>query len=91
MLGKLGGVENHIHLRFAGRTVTAMPEHDVDRTRDDGKVSSVLFLHFPFTADDVAAFRTTAEPVMFVIDHPEYGHIALLPDAVRLELAGDFA
>lgn len=91
ILGRLGGVENHIAIQMGSIRVPALPEMDVDRTTPGGKVSSVLFLHFPFTDAAVAAFRDGDEPAMFVIDHPNYGHAAILGAQVRRELAGDFA
>ena len=37
-----------------------MPEADQDRTTAEGKTSSVQFLHFPFTAAQIARFRSRA-------------------------------
>jgi len=90
ILSRLGGVENHIRLRVGSIVVEALPEDDVERTREDGKASAVQFLHFPFSEAAVAAFRDPANRVMFEITHPNYGHIALLEEATRAELAGDF-
>ncbi|MBP2295873.1 DUF3501 family protein [Azospirillum rugosum] len=90
-LGRLGGVEEAMTLRFAGHTVTGRPEGDVERTNEAGKTSSVHFLHFDFTPDQVAAFRDPGTQVIVGIHHPNYGHMAIMPDAVRAELAGDFA
>ncbi len=89
-LDGLGGVEETVSLSFAGETVTAKPEQDVDRTTADGKASSVQFLHFPFTGEQVEKFRAPGAEVTLGIGHPQYGHIAQLPDAVRDALAGDF-
>lgn len=91
ILTRLGGVEDHIAIQIGSRRIAAKPEMDVDRTTAGGKVSSVLFLHFPFEAADIAAFRTGADPVMFIIDHPNYGHAAILSAEVRRELAADFS
>jgi hypothetical protein len=91
VLGSLGGVEDHIAILLGGDRIAAVPEGDVARTRSDGKASSVHFLHFPFTDDQVARWRAGVEQAMFVIDHPNYGHIALIGADVRRELARDFA
>ena len=86
----LGGVEETVSLSFAGETVTAKPEEDVDRTTAEGKASSVQFLHFPFTDEQVKKFRDPETDVVLAINHPGYGHMAKLPDAVRTALGGDF-
>ena len=68
-----------------------MPEGDQERSREDGKASSVQFLRFPFTAAQVAAFRGGAGDVVVGFDHPNYGHMAVMPPAVRQALSADFA
>jgi len=90
ILGMLGGVENTVSLAFAGETVTARPEGDVARTDEEGKTSSVHFLHFPFTAGQIAKFKAAGTQVTFAIGHPDYHHLAVLPEAVRTALATDF-
>jgi len=90
LLNKLGGVENTITLQFAGETVTATPERDVERTSEEGKASSVHFIHFPFSADQIAKFRAEGTQVILGVGHDQYGHMAILPEAVRSALAQDF-
>ncbi len=90
VLGKLGGIEAHIYLSIGTDKIYAVPEQDVDRTSAQGKASSVHFLHFPFSDAQIAAFSDHATQAAFNIDHPGYGHIALLPADVRRELASDF-
>jgi hypothetical protein len=89
-LSRLGGIEETAFLRFDGETVKGMPEADVDRTTADGKASSVQFIHFPFTAEQIAKFRKPGTEVVLGFSHANYGHMAMLPDAVRQALAGDF-
>lgn len=91
VLGGLGGVEATLSLRFAGHTVPARPEADVERTAEDGKTSSVHFLHFDFTPEQIAAFRTAGTEILVAVAHENYGHMAIMPEAVRAELAADFA
>jgi hypothetical protein len=62
----------------------------VDRITAEGKASSIQFLHFPFTDEQVEKFRDPETTVTLAIGHKEYGHRADLPDAVREALAGDF-
>lgn len=90
ILSQLGGVEEMICISIAGERVTAVSETDLERTTEDGKTSSVHFLHFPFTATQIAAFRDPASDVLVRIDHSSYGHAAIVGEAVRAELAGDF-
>ena len=55
------------------------------------QASSVQFIRFPFTAAQIAAFRGGAGDVIIGFDHPNYGHMAVMPPAVRQALAQDFA
>lgn len=90
-LATLGGVEDAAIIRVGGNTMRGVPEDDQERSREDGKASSVQFIRFPFGAADVAAFRGDAGDVIVGFDHPNYGHMAVMPPAVRRVLAGDFA
>lgn len=90
-LAKLGGVERHMFMTVGCDRIQAVPEGDVERTKADGKTSSVHFMHFPFAPAQIAAFRASGAQVVLGIDHPEYGHMAVLPDATRAALAADFA
>lgn len=90
-LSGLGGIEATISLNFAGETVPAIPETDVERTKADGKTSSVHFLHFRFTPTAIAKFRKPGTEVLLAIAHPNYGHMARLSEATRAALAADFA
>ncbi len=91
ILGQLGGVEDMISIALGGERITAVSEDDVERTNADGKASSVHFLHFAFSPEQIARFREPSVDVMVRIDHPNYGHAAIVGGAVRGELAGDFA
>ena len=89
-LARLGGVEDGIFLQFAGETVLGVPERDIDRTTEEGKTSSVHFIHFPFVPAQVAKFRAPGTQVIVGFKHPHYGHMAVMPDEMRAELAKDF-
>ena len=89
-LARLGGIEETVTMSFAGETISAVAEADVDRTTAEGKASSVHFLHFPFTPAQIAKFREPGVKAMLGIDHPAYGHMAVLPAAVKDTLAKDF-
>lgn len=86
---RLGGIETRMFIRVDGETIRGVPEGDVDRTRSDGKTSSVHFVHFPFTPAQIAKFKAGGTQAILGFDHPEYGHMAMLPDATRAALASD--
>ena len=92
VLARLGGVEDTITLAFAGATVKAEPiDPDEERTTPEGKTSSIHFLRFRFTPDQIALFRTPGAQVILAFAHPNYAHAAVVPEAVRAALAEDFA
>jgi len=87
-LRSIGGVEDHVKLDVAGQEIPARPEGDIERTREsDNKASSVQFLHFDLTPEAVAAWKSGEGNVMLVIDHPNYGHAALIGPDSRAFLA----
>jgi Protein of unknown function (DUF3501) len=91
VLAELGGVEDHFFLEIDGTRAAAVQEGDVERTREDGKTSSVHFLHFPLGAAQIAALRAPDARVLVGCDHPRYAHLAALSDETRAELARDLA
>ena len=91
ILGSLGGVEEHFVIRVGGEAVRGTPEGDVERSREDGKTSSVHFLRVAFTPEQIAAFRDAAVPAAVGCDDPRYAHDATLSPATGAELAKDFA
>ncbi len=62
----------------------------MERTSAAGKASSDQFIHFPFTDAQVAQFRAGGAEIVAGFTHPEYAHMAALPEAVRAALAEDF-
>jgi len=90
VLAGLGGVEGTVSLRVGGHAIKAIAEEDIDRTSAEGKASSIQFLHFPFSDDEIAAFKAPGAEVVLAIGHDGYGHMAKLPEAVRAALAEDF-
>ncbi|HVZ00314.1 MAG TPA: DUF3501 family protein [Dongiaceae bacterium] len=89
-LARLGGVEETAFIKLDGETVKGVPEADQDRTNAEGKASSVQFIHFPFTPQQIALFREANRQVVIGFSHPEYSHMAVLPEAARAALAQDF-
>ena len=90
LLGQLGGVEDQFFIQIGADRVMSAPEEDIERTREDGKTSSVHFLHFPLTPAQVAQFRDPAVTVMVGCAHPLYSHLVVLSPETRAELAKDF-
>ena len=90
VLARLGGIEDHVFLDIAGRRIRGEPDPTRENTSPEGKASSVQFLRFPFTEDQIARFKTPGARVIAGFDHPSYGHMAMLPEAVRAALAKDF-
>jgi hypothetical protein len=90
ILDGLGRIEESAFLRVGGETILGVPEADADRTSANGKASSVQFVHFPFTAGQIAAFCSPGAEIVLGFDHPNYGHMATLSEAVRAELTTDF-
>jgi Protein of unknown function (DUF3501) len=90
MLNRLGGVEDTAFIQIGAEKISCKAEEDQDRTTAEGKASSVQFVHFPFTKAQIEAFRKPGTPVIVGLSHENYGHMAVLPEAVRAELAGDF-
>ena len=91
VLATLGGVERQAFLRVGGHTVRGRPEDDQERSREDGKASAVQFVRFAFSPAEIAAFRGVDGDVVVGFDHANYGHMAVMPPAVRATLAQDFA
>lgn len=90
VLAKLGGIENAVTMSFAGEVVRGRAEADSDRTRADGKASSVQFVHFPFTREQIARFREPGTRVVVGFEHPGYRHMAVMPDTAKAAVAQDF-
>src|SRR6185437_5954312 len=91
-LERLGGIEDHMVLSIAGEQVRGTPEGDRENTRsEDNKASSVQFVHFRLTPAQAARFRASGAQILLGFDHPNYGHLALIPEKVRATLSEDLA
>ena len=86
---KLGGIENHMFLQVGGEKVRGVPEGDLERTKSDGKTSSVHFVHFPLTPAQKTALSPAGAQIVLGFDHPEYGHKTVLSEQTRAALASD--
>jgi hypothetical protein len=90
VLRRLGGIENHIFLDVAGQRIRGEPDPTRENTSPEGKASSVQFVKFRFTEGQIARFKTPGTEVIAGFEHPNYGHMAILPEPVRATLAKDF-
>ena len=89
-LGKVGGIEETVFMKINGEKIKAIPEEDVDRTSAEGKASSVQFIHFNFTDDQIANFKSEEIEVEIGIDHKEYSHATKLSVENKKSLSADF-
>ena len=90
LLTRLGGIEHHVFLDVAGERIRGEPDPTRENTSPEGKASSVQFVKFPFTDSQIARFKTSSAAIIAGFDHPNYGHMATLPEPVRASLAEDF-
>ena len=88
-LVRLGGVEDTFFIQIGSDKAIGVPEGDEERTRDDGKTSSVHFLRFALSSDQVARFRDPATQILIGCAHEQYSHLAGLTPATRAELSRD--
>jgi hypothetical protein len=90
-LAQLGGIENDMYLSVGGERIAGLPDSTRENTSPEGKASAVQFVRFPFTAQQKAKFRQAGVQVLCGIAHPQYGHMAVMPEMVRAALAQDLA
>ena len=90
-LGKVGGIEEMVFMKINGETVKAVPEEDVDRTSAEGKASSVQFIHFNFTDEQIQKFKSNDVNIELGMDHKEYSHTTKLSKENIASLSSDFS
>ena len=90
-LGKVGGIEETVFMQINGEKIKADPEEDVDRTSSEGKASSVQFIHFNFTDDQIEKFQSNSSEIELGIDHKEYSHSTKLSKENIAALSTDFS
>jgi len=89
-LGKVGGIEEKIFMKIDDEVVKAIPEKDVDRTSAEGKASSVQFIHFKFSDDQIAKFKSGISIIELGIEHKEYAHTTKFTEDNIKSLSVDF-
>ena len=90
-LGKVGGIEKTVYMKLNDEIIKAIPEEDVDRTSTEGKASSVQFIHFNFTDDQIEKFKSSSSEIELGIDHKEYSHSTKLSRENIGSLSADFS
>ena len=90
-LSKVGGIEEKVFIKIDGEFIKANPEKDVDRTSAEGKASSVQFIHFKFSDEQIQKFKSDSVEVEIGIDHKDYSHTTKLSIANINSLSADFS
>ena len=89
-LSKVGGIEEKVYFQIGEAIIKAMPEIDVDRTSEEGKASSVQFVHFHFSEIQIKKFKDLNTQIKICINHNLYNHIAKISKDVQNALMKDF-
>ncbi len=89
-LGKVGGIEEKIFMKIGDEIVKAISEKDVDRTSTEGKASSVQFIHFNLTDEQIQKFKSDYADIEIGINHNEYSHSTKLSSDNKKSLSADF-
>ena len=89
-LNKVGGIEEKIYIKFEEERIKAIPETDVDRTSAEGKASSVQFIHFNFSEEQIKKFKDLNTQVTIGIDHSLYNHMTKISKDTKSALIKDF-
>ena len=89
-LGKVGGIEEKVYIKIDKEKIQATPEKDLDRTSAEGKASSVQFVHFNFSQNQIENFKKLNSEVFLGIDHHLYNHMIKISDECKNSLLSDF-
>ncbi len=89
-LNKVGGIEEKVFFEIDNEIINSIPENDVDRTSSEGKASSVQFIHFNFTKEQIVKFKNLKNDIVLGINHNLYKHKTNISEVVRNNLIKDF-
>ena len=89
-LNKVGGIEEKVYIQIGKEKISAIPEKDLDRTSSEGKASSVQFIHFNFTKEQIKNFKNLNNEIIIGIEHKLYNHMEKISNEVREALIKDF-
>ena len=89
-LNSVGGIEEETFIQINEHKIMSRPEQDTDRTSEEGKASSVHFLHFDFTEELIKEFVKEQSTILLGFNHKNYKHFSELSSEVKGELKKDF-
>ena len=89
-LNKVGGIEEKVYMQVSEEKIRAVPENDLDRTSAEGKASSVQFIHFNFSDEQIQKFKNFDNDVILGIEHNLYNHMVKISDDAKKSLLNDF-
>jgi len=89
-LAKVGGIEGTVYINLDEERINATPEKDLDRTSEEGKASSVQFLHFNFSLEQIKKFKNPNSIITLSIDHNLYRHTTKITQLTKNALIKDF-
>ena len=89
-LAKVGGIEGTVYINLDEERINAIPENDLDRTSEEGKASSVQFLHFNFSLEQIKKFKNLNSIITLSIDHNLYRHTTKITQLTKNALIKDF-
>ena len=89
-LNKVGGIEEKVYIKIGKEKIFAIPEKDLDRTSAEGKASSVQFIHFNFSKQQIKNFNDIKNEIIIGIDHKLYNHMSKISKETRKALSKDF-
>ncbi|MDE3116455.1 MAG: DUF3501 family protein, partial [Pseudomonadota bacterium] len=72
-LYRLAGIEESVYIELADERIPGAPTEYDERTTPDGKTSSVHWLRFVFTPQQITRFRGGDVPAILGVAHPAYG------------------
>jgi hypothetical protein len=87
-LARLRGLDQAVTLRI-GESHTIPAVFEAGRAKEEA-LSTVQYLRFRLTPEQVADFQSGRQPVSLVVDHPNYREAAPLSEETRRALAADF-
>tara|TARA_B100000029_G_scaffold499923_2_gene570934 strand:- start:257 stop:850 length:594 start_codon:yes stop_codon:yes gene_type:complete len=90
-LGKVGGIEEKVYVQIDKEKINAIPEKDLDRTTSEGKASSVQFIHFNFSEEQIKKFKDLNKQIIIGIEHNLYNHTTQITNEIRNALISDFS
>ena len=89
-LNKVGGIEEKVYILIDKEKITAVSETDLDRTSAEGKASSVQFMHFNFSDEQISNFKNYDNELIIGIEHNLYNHTTKVSQQTRDALVVDF-